>query len=266
MHLLGRADPLDQATLPDNVHLVSISATDSESELGNHGVPSRTELVSDHQGQDFDRPTQGCISEHGTCGVPSQLKATAGGLGGLDSRLITRDPVANLDHDDYPGAEHGTSSGVPSQPVEQVNDQTLNSEHGMSVPSQSKSTLGHSLGQNTGPAVGDSAARLNPSAVPFVARNRILDGFGHDNEDDLHQVLQVQAGGVGRLDHGGHELWDAEVVSGSRPTQNSKVEQHITMQLPFSEVEDISDVLSIAPKDIHKVGVLPDMRITLPVG
>jgi hypothetical protein len=265
--LLGQADPLHQAILPDDAHLVStntvdklirpricISASDSDPEHGTHGVPSQTELL------DIDISTQDCISELGT-GDPSLLKATTG------------DTVANfgLDVDDNSGTEHGTSSGVPSQSVKHVNvkssNQALDSEPGMSdVPSQSKSLLGHSLGQNTGRAAVNSVACLNPSAVPFVAGNRILGGLGQDDVDDLHQVLQVQAGGVGRLDHGGQELWDAEVVSGSRPTQVPRVEQHITEELPFSGVDDISDMLGLAPKDIHRVGVLPDMRITLPVG
>ena len=186
MHLLGQVDPLDQAILPVDNQLISILTSNPELGLWTHSVPSQTGFLSGYHSLDIERLPQACINELGT-DVPSQLKAAVGDLEQHSSTLNAGDPVANMDPDDFLGTEHGTRSGVPSQAEKQVNCQVLDSEHGMSVPSHSKSTLG----KNILSAVGDGAATLNPSAVPFVASNRILGALGHDDEDDRQQVLQV---------------------------------------------------------------------------
>ena len=101
-------------------------------------------------------------------------------------------------------------------------------------------------------------------ARPFVASSRIL-GRNIPQEGDLDQVLRVQAGGVGAQQEVGPDLWDAEVVKGVRGKQGFIDQQH-SAELPFATVDHIPDMAGVAPKDIHKVGRLPDLLVTLPVG
>ena len=105
---------------------------------------------------------------------------------------------------------------------------------------------------------------LDPGAASFIPSSRLLDGSNPgDAALDLQQVRQVQAGGVGRLQHGGEDLWDAEVVAGCRVGQTSST---LAQELPFADLAELDVPFSTAPKDIHKVGSLPDLKVTMPVG
>ena len=107
---------------------------------------------------------------------------------------------------------------------------------------------------------------LNPEAAPFIAEDRILGGSATpDLGADLEHVSRVQAGGVGELHRGGHALWDGQVLPGCRAGK-TRLPQGPLQELPYAGVDDIPEALGIAPKEIHKVGLLPDMRVTLPDG
>ena len=249
MHSLGQADPVTQAVLVQTLH----TSTD-ESECPNTG----TKPVHSELGQ----PT-------------GKLATVIAGSETLDSDqelgehvVSSQLGVCNL------RVELGTNY-VPSHPSSQpiksrltASSHDRNCEHGTDkVPSQSKPVVRGSPGRSAAcQATGTSALPLDPHATPFVASSRILGGLlPVDKHVDLEHVLQVQAGGVGRLDHGGQDLWEAEVVHGSRP-KGERALQQSTMELPFAGVDDIPDMLGTAPKDIHEVGRLPDLRVTLPVG
>ena len=114
----------------------------------------------------------------------------------------------------------------------------------------------------------DATAELDPKATPFVARDRIMGGLDDVNlVADQEHVLQVQAGGVG---HQGlvssNGIWNKGVVIGCKTGQASKIAKRMMEGLPFADVDNIPDMMGIAPKDIHKVGSLRDMQVKLPVG
>ena len=122
------------------------------------------------------------------------------------------------------------------------------------------------LAAQTTEVVSDTTVMLDPAATPFVARDRILSGSQQASlATDLHHVRHVQAGGVGHVDRDGQLLWSA-VVSGCRAGDNGRTLRCTDQILPFADVVDIPGVLGLAPKEIHKVGKLLDLKVKLPVG
>ena len=84
---------------------------------------------------------------------------------------------------------------------------------------------------------------------------------------NLDQVRQVQAGGVGYQGvQTDASLWKSAPVTGCRVACGMELPSSSISELPFPEVDGISDVLGIDPKEIHKVGRLLDLHVKLPVG
>ena len=121
--------------------------------------------------------------------------------------------------------------------------------------------------QNNANAEG-SRTGLNPAADCFQVRDRNLVHKGRlypDLVDDWDQVQRVQAGGVGTEDVVGASAWDRGMpattcTEGGRGRLGDKSEP----KLPFHELEDITEVLGIAPKQVHKIGLLQDVPIRMP--
>ena len=109
---------------------------------------------------------------------------------------------------------------------------------------------------------------LDPGASSFVSKDRVLGGLQPTNlAVNLDQVRQVQAGGVGYQGvQTDASLWNSAPVTGCRVACGMELPSSSISELPFSEVDDISDVLGIAPKEIHNVGRLLDLHVKLPVG
>ena len=167
------------------------------------------------------------VIELGANGAPSYRHSELGSIGGPSQQPIG----ANLEHT-------AVSSSV-------LNSSELGRQHFPSLSS-----------------VSETGKALNPKAKAFVAENRILDGsLALNISADLDQVSRVQAGGVGELRHGVHQLWDKQVVPGCRTGRVANVQE-----LPYACVDNIPELFGIAPKQIHKVGLLPDLKVTLPVG
>ena len=151
-----------------------------------------------------------------------------------------------------------------------------NSELGISrIPSLKHSDLTQSQGSGSGlgtdqvppqplQSVTPAKSPLDPNAVCFEVTSKTLGG-STDLEDDLHHVQQVQAGGVGRLDTGAQRIWNA-VVTGCRSAGSLKASQCSIQELPFTNVDELTNMSGIAPKDVHKVGYLLDLMVKLPVG
>ena len=185
-------------------------------------------------------------SVHGTTSVPSQLKD------------IGNRPAAN---------------DVPSQPDHHQDHvgEVMGSVHGTSGVPLLSEDFGSGPGANCAPSQPEHhqdhvAVALDPGAVPFVARDRILGGLHQaDLADDLVHVRLVQDGGVGRCVYSGQHLWNAS-VTGCRAGKVGRMIQCSTHDLPFADVQDIPDMLGLAPKEINKVGLLLDLKVNLPVG
>ena len=110
---------------------------------------------------------------------------------------------------------------------------------------------------------------LNVDAEVFVVRDLTRLNLGRQGislRDDECQVQQVQAGGVGVQDTFAVTLWNADKVSGIKPVQDQSRSVRFDSDLPFQGVEEIPDMLGIAPKQIQKVGKLLDMKVILPKG
>ena len=78
-------------------------------------------------------------------------------------------------------------------------------------------------------------------------------------QEDLHQVQQVQDGGVGVQDHSSVVLWNTGPVT-EGPAELSPTDTC----LPFQGVDELPDMLGIAPKQVHKVGKLLDLSVSMP--
>ena len=144
--------------------------------------------------------------------------------------------------------------------LEELGANDVPSESSLSNLSPSSgATLG--LGKDLPPQ--QEHQELDPKAPPFVSADRVLTRLdGNMCTADHEQVQGVQAGGVGRAGQGVQHLW-SRVGQGSQQVAS----QVLTPQeFPFSTVDDISSLVGLAPKDIHKIGSLPDLKVTLPVG
>ena len=108
-------------------------------------------------------------------------------------------------------------------------------------------------------ASNDHIVSMDPTVKPFVSSSRILGGSHHiDMASYSEQFTHVQAVGVGRLNHGGHDLWDASVVHGCRVAKDNRILDSTRKELLFADLDDLPGILGLAPKEIHKVGTLPD--------
>ena len=275
MHLLGQVDPNTQAAHVDvsqtggqfqrqssvtRIHL----RDDIQDNLtaGGHG----TDGALPQQLNTLDMGPHGhtCGGEHRTDGVLSQPGQHELGTHGVSHDQICSSELGTVGVLSQPGLQLGTygvshvqtgsselgTDDVPSQPGCAMATGGVNQEQPISSCIKDIST--------------DPAYTLDHRAAAFVSVGRILGGSRHtDAAADLQQVQQVQAGGVGRLEHGGYDLWAAQVVTGCKG--NTAV-TNITQELPFAGTDDIPDMFGLAPKEIHKVGRLPDLKVTLPVG
>ena len=107
---------------------------------------------------------------------------------------------------------------------------------------------------------------LNPGAIAFQARDTSLVHQGRlypDLLEDWEHVQQVQAGGVGEMEDGTENLWKQATSARKGMGQSLTQPEHT---LPFQMLEDFSEVLGLAPKQIHKVNTLTDMSIKMPSG
>lgn len=110
-----------------------------------------------------------------------------------------------------------------------------------------------------------SAPFLDPAAPSFQARepDRVHQGRLYPDLDaDWGHVQQVQAGGVGEKSVDTNQ-WLSQVSASKSLGGRVRLEDPV---LPFALLEDVSDILGVAPKQVHKVNSLPDLAVTLPVG
>ena len=108
---------------------------------------------------------------------------------------------------------------------------------------------------------------LDPEADPFVIldHSRIHPGrHGVSLQDDVLHVQHVQAGGAGVQDLSGVTSWNSGTATGQKPDKHKG--GWSGSELPFHGVEDIPDLLGLAPKQIQKVRNLLDLEVKLPLG
>ena len=232
--MLGQADP-------DTVQAVQFDST---------GQASTTLTITSSIDTDTSTLRLDTLDgEHGSLVEdPSHLENIRHGLG--TDGVLPSAHENNFGQDG--GNEHGTGV-VPSQ-------------LGCS-PRDSRSGLDSTQCSSVSVAATDHITLLDPDVIPFVSSSRVLGGSHHiDVASDTEQVRHVQAGGVGRLNYGGQDLWDAPVVHGCRVAKNDKVSDCTRKELPYADIDDLPGILGLAPKEIHKVGTLPDLSVTLPAG
>ena len=125
-------------------------------------------------------------------------------------------------------------------------------------------------GSNSEPQLPSSHVVLNPGAEPFVIhdQSRLHQGrLGVSLLDDVRHVQHVQAGGTGVQDLSGEFSWNSGTVTGRKPDKVKHSSGAWTgSEMPFNGVEDIPDVLGLAPKQVHRVKSLLDLVVKLPVG
>ena len=247
MHPLGQADPGLQA---GDISLLLHSTVP-----GSMGVTGTRAAIDNPNQENFQR-------ERGANNVPSQPRSKPNSCLHFDGMTYPGDLI---------GLDELGADDVPSEPT--LSYPTLNTlvheehfEHGdKNHPSKQrhiKDTAESDIHEKE--AATNLPESLDPSAKPFVASNRVLGGLVFpDIVADLEQVRLVQAGGVGQLDKGANDLWAGR---GGHEQRLDRTEQSITKELPFASVNDIPDMLGLAPKDLHKVGSLPNLTVTLPVG
>ena len=86
-----------------------------------------------------------------------------------------------------------------------------------------------------------------------------------DLQEDWDHVQQVQAGGVGNPSMVTTELWKTSKEGASRPNTGKTLGQ-VEPLLPLQLIEDIPEVLGLAPKQVFKVNSLMDLTVRLPSG
>ena len=100
----------------------------------------------------------------------------------------------------------------------------------------------------------------------LVHQGRLNPDLGRDWE----HVQQVLAGGVGELGESVDVLWkEGNVIatrSDSQARANNSSASPAEPVLPFQLIDDLNDVLGIAPKQVHKVNLLLDMVVDMPSG
>ena len=116
----------------------------------------------------------------------------------------------------------------------------------------------------------DDCGILNPEAEVFQTRDPDLVHQGQlvpNLVEDWSHVQQVQAGGVGEQGCSVNTLWrDGNKSLGSELHTPCSVPSQVEPTLPFQLVDDISDILGLAPKQIQKVSKLRDTVVEMPAG
>ena len=116
----------------------------------------------------------------------------------------------------------------------------------------------------------DDCGILNPEAEVFQTRDPDLVHRGQlvpNLVEDWSHVQQVQAGGVGEQGCSVNTLWrDGNKSLGSELHTPCSVPSQVEPTLPFQLVDDISDILGLAPKQIQKVSKLRDTVVEMPAG
>ena len=113
---------------------------------------------------------------------------------------------------------------------------------------------------------------LNPDAVPFKNREPGLLHRGvlvPDLNSDWEHVQRVALGGIGDCGVVDTEPWQMGLGTGIRPSKHDADKQELSKTgsvLPFQLTDDIPGLLGIAPKQVHRVGGLPDLVVKLPCG
>ena len=110
---------------------------------------------------------------------------------------------------------------------------------------------------------------LNPNAEVFRVRDSTLVHQGRltaDLDSDWGHILRVQAGGIGDLCESATNSWEAGI---NPQLENSVPDLNINQAeptLPFQLEDDLTDVLGLAPKQVHKVNQLGDIAVEMPTG
>ena len=113
---------------------------------------------------------------------------------------------------------------------------------------------------------------LNPDAVPFKNREPGLLHRGvlvPDLNSDWEHVQRVALGGIGDCGVVDTEPWQMGLGTGIKPSKHDADKQELSKTgsvLPFQLTDDIPGLLGIAPKQVHRVGGLPDLVVKLPCG
>ena len=129
------------------------------------------------------------------------------------------------------------------------------------VPANVQSTEPRELGSQ----------HLNADASPFKVRNPDLLHRGRlvpDLDADWEQVQRVQSGGVGDVGVVDSNAWGACKADNISLSSMARERKSFDAEsaLPFQLTDDIPGLLGIAPKQINRVGGLPDMLVKLPCG
>ena len=113
---------------------------------------------------------------------------------------------------------------------------------------------------------------LNPEADVFHVRDLTLVHQGRlaQNLDrDWAHVQRVEAGGIGDGDQPGSNLWEETPTcdgAGGKELADQSTSQQVEPVLPYQLENDLTDVLGIAPKQVHKVNMLLDSVMNIPSG
>ena len=239
MHLLGQADPGIQAN--------TIGDTSQEgemtNELGINNIPSDDnqddiiagcELGADHVPSPAD--------ESGTCTAAGEK------LGIIIRSELGATSVPSLVRCDELDIITGSELGATHVPSLRCKSSSLRQVHRISTQS-------HDIERVAG-----SMVTLDPEAIPFEMTDLGSVRGSHQGLDGVwDHVRQLQAGRAGQGCDSVEGLWNVE----SFECEDSQTSSQI---LPFTEVENIPALLGLAPKEIQRVGQLPDLRVDVPVG
>ena len=113
---------------------------------------------------------------------------------------------------------------------------------------------------------------LNPNAEQFQLRDRGLVLHGRlepDLDKDWSHVQKVLAGGAGDLDEDTLQVqrqWSTMNPIGTAAVTPQQESSTILVEpvLPFSDLDDLAEVLDIATKQVQKVKSLTDMTVLMP--
>ena len=126
----------------------------------------------------------------------------------------------------------------------------------------------HSQVSHVDDEVGCNGLTLDPEAENFVMRDRNLVHRGvliPDLAEDWSHVQKVQAGDPGQACLLVEDCWTSAVsTSGSLAMGNNNKNVTVASPLPFHSVDDINEVLGIAPKQVFKVNSLKDRPVKMP--
>ena len=184
-----------------------------------------------------------------------------------ESTDITEDILLNSVHGNYKGcvgnihlpvvhhkscSTHIPQPAVPAVAVREVNHEGI--EHAADLVQAA--------------IAGDQQA-LNPNAETFRVRDRELvhnSRLEVDLTGDWEHVQQVLVGGCGNGADAAN-LWDRSTPSQSTGLTNASHGHGQSEQvLPFQLLDNLEDVLGLAPKQVHKVNSLPNAVVKTPTG